>query len=86
MTSSDELGHPEDAGLLSPVRAGTTVEVVTGDRALLQALLDAESALTRAQAGLGLAPRSAAEAVEQHHGDEAEQEQTSDDHARLGDG
>ncbi|MFE7238333.1 3-carboxy-cis,cis-muconate cycloisomerase [Streptomyces sp. NPDC057580] len=64
MTSSDELGHPEDAGLLSPVRAGTTVEVVTGDRALLQALLDAESALTRAQAGLGLAPRSAAEAVD----------------------
>ena len=33
------------------------------DRALLQAMVDFESALARAQAGLGLVPRSAAEAI-----------------------
>lgn len=52
-----------DLGLLSPVRAGSAVEEATGDRALLQAMLDAEAALTRAQARLGLAPAEAAEAV-----------------------
>jgi 3-carboxy-cis,cis-muconate cycloisomerase len=40
------------------------VEAATSDRAVLQAMLDAEAALTRAQARLGLAPRSAADAVE----------------------
>ena len=35
----------------------------TGDTAFLQALLDAEAALTRAQAALGLAPEEAARAV-----------------------
>ncbi|MZD07470.1 3-carboxy-cis,cis-muconate cycloisomerase [Streptomyces sp. SID5785] len=35
-------------GLLSPGRAGSAVEAATGDRALLQALLDAEVALGRA--------------------------------------
>lgn len=35
----------------------------TGDTAWLQALLDAEAALTRAQAALGLAPAGAARAV-----------------------
>ncbi|NRQ40307.1 3-carboxy-cis,cis-muconate cycloisomerase, partial [Nonomuraea sp. NN258] len=35
----------------------------TGDVAFLQAMLDAEAALTRAQAALGLAPAAAAEAV-----------------------
>lgn len=38
-----------DHGLLSPVRAGTAAEAATGDVALLQAMLDAEAALTRAQ-------------------------------------
>jgi len=52
-----------DVGLLSAVRAGGTAEAATGDRAFLQALLDAEVALTRAQATLGLAPVSAADAL-----------------------
>lgn len=52
-----------DAGLLSPVRAGTPVEAVVGDRAWLQAMLDAEAALARAQASLGTVPDRAAEAV-----------------------
>ncbi|WP_093800936.1 lyase family protein [Streptomyces sp. Wb2n-11] len=38
-----------DHGLLSPVRAGTAAEAATGDVALLQAMLDAEAALARAQ-------------------------------------
>ncbi|EPD96961.1 3-carboxy-cis,cis-muconate cycloisomerase [Streptomyces albus] len=52
-----------DAGLLSPVRAGTPVEAVVGDRAWLQAMLDAEAALARAQAGLGSIPGPAAAAI-----------------------
>ena len=53
----------EDMGLLSPVSAGSDAESATGDRAFLQAMLDAEAALTRAQATIGLAPASAARAV-----------------------
>ncbi|CAM5653247.1 3-carboxy-cis,cis-muconate cycloisomerase [Streptomyces pilosus] len=49
-----------DAGLLSPVRAGTPAEAATGDRAWLQAMLDAEAALARAQASLGTVPKEAA--------------------------
>ena len=52
-----------DLGLLSPVRAGSAVEAATGDVAFLQAMLDAELALTRAQARLGLVPGSAVPAV-----------------------
>ncbi|MFE0874015.1 3-carboxy-cis,cis-muconate cycloisomerase [Streptomyces smyrnaeus] len=52
-----------DVGLLSPVRAGSPAEAATGDAAFLQALLDAEAALTRAQARLRLAPAAAATAV-----------------------
>ncbi|OLZ59171.1 3-carboxy-cis,cis-muconate cycloisomerase [Streptomyces sp. IMTB 2501] len=52
-----------DAGLLSPVRAGTPVERAVCDVAWLQAMLDAEAALARAQAGLGTLPRSAADAI-----------------------
>ncbi|MCN9244719.1 3-carboxy-cis,cis-muconate cycloisomerase [Streptomyces sp. RY43-2] len=52
-----------DAGLLSPVRAGTAAEAATGDRAWLQAMLDAEAALARAQASLGTLPKEAAEAI-----------------------
>ncbi|AWK10722.1 3-carboxy-cis,cis-muconate cycloisomerase [Streptomyces spongiicola] len=55
--------HGIDAGLLSPVRAGTPVEAATGDRAWLQAMLDAEAALARAQARLGTLPASAAAAI-----------------------
>ncbi|MEV6162377.1 3-carboxy-cis,cis-muconate cycloisomerase [Streptomyces sp. NPDC052052] len=37
-----------DVGLLAPGRVGTPVETETGDRAVLQAMLDAEAALARA--------------------------------------
>ncbi|MFJ6750080.1 3-carboxy-cis,cis-muconate cycloisomerase [Streptomyces sp. NPDC091266] len=50
-------------GLLTPSWAGSAVADATGDTAYLRALLDAEAALTRAQATLGLAPASAAAAV-----------------------
>ncbi|NLU71605.1 3-carboxy-cis,cis-muconate cycloisomerase [Streptomyces sp. HNM0575] len=49
--------------MLAPVRTGSAAESATGDTAVLQALLDAEAALTRAQASLGLAPAKAASAV-----------------------
>ena len=52
-----------DAGLLSPVSAGTEVTALTSDRAYLQALLDAEAALARAQARLGTVPPTAAAAI-----------------------
>ncbi|MFJ2114665.1 3-carboxy-cis,cis-muconate cycloisomerase [Streptomyces sp. NPDC087850] len=56
-------GDVLDSGLLAPGRAGTPAEAATGDSAFLRAMLDAEAALTRAQAGLGLAPARAARAV-----------------------
>ncbi|WP_242909983.1 3-carboxy-cis,cis-muconate cycloisomerase [Actinomadura terrae] len=52
-----------DAGLLSPVRAGTEAEAATGDGAYLTAMLDAEAALARAQARLGIVPADAADAI-----------------------
>ncbi|MFD7258066.1 3-carboxy-cis,cis-muconate cycloisomerase [Streptomyces sp. NPDC059874] len=60
MTEEDLL---TDAGLLSPVRAGTPAEAAVGDRAWLQAMLDAEAALARAQAGLGTLPKTAADTI-----------------------
>ncbi|MGF1431133.1 class-II fumarase/aspartase family protein [Kitasatospora sp. LaBMicrA B282] len=57
------MSQVTDAGLLSPVRAGTPVEAVVDDRAWLQAMLDAEAALARAQARLGTLPRRAAELI-----------------------
>lgn len=53
-------GAAQDTGLLSPVRAGVPAEAATGDEAWLQAMLDAEAALARAQAGLGTLPKDAA--------------------------
>ncbi|MEU9283455.1 3-carboxy-cis,cis-muconate cycloisomerase [Streptomyces sp. NPDC048275] len=53
---------PSDA-LLAPGWAGSAASTATADEAFLQALLDAEAALTRAQAGLGLAPAEAGAAV-----------------------
>ncbi|MHC0431413.1 3-carboxy-cis,cis-muconate cycloisomerase [Streptomyces sp. O3] len=53
-----------DVGLLAPVRADSPAERATGDLAFLQAMLDAEAALTRAQARLGLAPAAAASAAD----------------------
>ncbi|WP_329250476.1 3-carboxy-cis,cis-muconate cycloisomerase [Streptomyces canus] len=58
MTSPDP-----DTGLLAPGWAGSPAASATADGAYLQALLDAEAALTRAQAALGLAPPEAATAV-----------------------
>ncbi|MER5755575.1 3-carboxy-cis,cis-muconate cycloisomerase [Streptomyces sp. NPDC002088] len=52
-----------DSGLLAPGWAGSPAASATGDTAYLRALLDAEAALTRAQAALGLAPAAAATAV-----------------------
>ncbi|MCT2589520.1 3-carboxy-cis,cis-muconate cycloisomerase [Streptomyces sp. N2-109] len=52
-----------DVGLLSPVRVGTPVESAVGDHAWLQAMLDAEAALARAQASVGTVPGWAAQAV-----------------------
>ncbi|MDH2429102.1 3-carboxy-cis,cis-muconate cycloisomerase [Sphaerisporangium sp. TRM90804] len=52
-----------DVGLLSPVWAGTAVEAAVSDRAFLRGMLDAEAALARAQAGLGIVPVDAAEGV-----------------------
>jgi 3-carboxy-cis,cis-muconate cycloisomerase len=52
-----------DLGLLAPGRAGSRVEAETGDGAYFQALLDAESALARAQATAGVIPGPAAETI-----------------------
>jgi 3-carboxy-cis,cis-muconate cycloisomerase len=52
-----------DTGLLAPGWAGSPAAAAASDAAHLQALLDAEAALTRAQARLGLAPQEAADAV-----------------------
>ncbi|WTN45064.1 3-carboxy-cis,cis-muconate cycloisomerase [Streptomyces sp. NBC_00631] len=60
--SSVEYGGA-DAGLLGPGWSGSAAAAATGDSAWLRALLDAETALTRAQAALGLAPSEAATAV-----------------------
>ncbi|MCX4696915.1 3-carboxy-cis,cis-muconate cycloisomerase [Streptomyces sp. NBC_01408] len=51
---------PPDSGLLSPVRAGTPAEAAVSDTAWLQAMLDAEAALVRAQARCGTVPAAAA--------------------------
>ncbi|WP_242894854.1 3-carboxy-cis,cis-muconate cycloisomerase [Actinomadura litoris] len=61
--SAEGSAPAPDAGLLSPVRAGTEAEAATGDAAYLAAMLDAEAALARAQARLGIIPGDAAEAI-----------------------
>ena len=57
------MAAPEDTGLLAPVWAGTPVHETTSDLAWLQAMLDAEAALARAQARLGLIPGPVAAAI-----------------------
>ncbi|GHC99994.1 3-carboxy-cis,cis-muconate cycloisomerase [Streptomyces violarus] len=52
-----------DTGLLAPGWADSAAASATSDHAYLRALLDAEAALTRVQATLGLAPVEAATAV-----------------------
>ncbi|MFI9583556.1 3-carboxy-cis,cis-muconate cycloisomerase [Streptomyces sp. NPDC052236] len=64
--------HPtEDGGLLAPGWAGSAAERATGDTAYVRAMLDAEAALTRAQATLGLAPARAAVTVTEAASDPA---------------
>ncbi|MER5996447.1 3-carboxy-cis,cis-muconate cycloisomerase [Streptomyces viridosporus] len=58
MTSADY-----DTGLLAPGWAGSPAAAETADAAFLRALLDAETALTRAQAALGLVPDETVAAV-----------------------
>ncbi|QFR01420.1 3-carboxy-cis,cis-muconate cycloisomerase [Streptomyces phaeolivaceus] len=58
MTSADV-----DTGLLAPGWTGSPAATATSDHAYLRALLDAEAALTRAQAALGLVPAGAGPAV-----------------------
>ncbi|MFK0155862.1 3-carboxy-cis,cis-muconate cycloisomerase [Streptomyces sp. NPDC090493] len=69
MSSVDHGGG--DAGLLGPGWSGSAAAAATGDGAFLQALLDAEAALTRAQAAVGLAPAGAATAVTEAAADPA---------------
>ncbi len=52
-----------DVGLLSPVSAGCVAEAVTGDRAVVAAMVRAESALVRALVETKLAPGSASAAA-----------------------
>ncbi|MFE7711999.1 3-carboxy-cis,cis-muconate cycloisomerase [Streptomyces sp. NPDC057486] len=59
------MTYESDAGLLAPGWAGSPAETSTDDRAVLQAMLDAEAALTRAQSACGLAPAEAGRAVTQ---------------------
>ncbi|MDD9378642.1 3-carboxy-cis,cis-muconate cycloisomerase [Streptomyces sp. ZAF1911] len=60
---TEPAGYGPDSGLLSPVRAGTPAEAVTSDLAWLQAMLDAEAALARAQAKVGSVPAEAAAVI-----------------------
>src|SRR2546421_12628325 len=57
------MTHGTDAGLLTPVRAGTPIEQIVDDESWLRAMLDAEAALARAQARLGTVPGPAAEVI-----------------------
>ncbi|WP_306337725.1 3-carboxy-cis,cis-muconate cycloisomerase [Streptomyces sp. KL118A] len=52
-----------DAGLLAPVWADVPVAAAVSDQAWLQAMLDAEAALARAQARLGTVPDAAARVI-----------------------
>ncbi|WP_327143675.1 3-carboxy-cis,cis-muconate cycloisomerase family FAD/NAD(P)-binding protein [Nocardia sp. NBC_01327] len=59
-----------ECGLLSPVSVGVPVESLLGDDAWIEAMLEVELALTRAEARLGMVPDSVAEhmaiAVREH--------------------
>ncbi|WP_371666582.1 3-carboxy-cis,cis-muconate cycloisomerase [Streptomyces sp. NBC_00289] len=58
-----QVTNLHDTGLLTPVRVGAPIEDVVSDRAWLQAMLETEAALARAQARLGTVPAFAAEAI-----------------------
>jgi 3-carboxy-cis,cis-muconate cycloisomerase len=59
MSSSGTNDPGTDSGLLTPVWAGTEAAALVRDEAWVQALLDVEVALARAQAGLGVIPSEA---------------------------
>ncbi|MFJ4974303.1 3-carboxy-cis,cis-muconate cycloisomerase [Streptomyces coeruleorubidus] len=73
-----------DTGLLAPAWAGSAAASATSDDAYLRALLDAEAALTRAQAALGLAPAEAATAVTETAGAGAFDVRSLAERARAG--
>jgi 3-carboxy-cis,cis-muconate cycloisomerase len=50
-------------GLFAPIVSGDELLAATGDRAWLQALLEVEAALARAEAEVGIIPSSAADAI-----------------------
>ncbi|WP_049576521.1 class-II fumarase/aspartase family protein [Streptomyces sp. SBT349] len=56
---------PRDTGLLAPVWAGGRGAALVGDEAWLAAMIEAEVALARAQAHLGVVPESAVEPIAQ---------------------
>ncbi|GGY08402.1 3-carboxy-cis,cis-muconate cycloisomerase [Streptomyces djakartensis] len=74
----------DDPALLAPGRAGSAASSATSDHAYLRALLDAEAALTRAQAALGLAPAGAATAVTEAAGTGAFDVRALAERARAG--
>ncbi|MFJ7338056.1 3-carboxy-cis,cis-muconate cycloisomerase [Streptomyces sp. NPDC101116] len=76
--------HPGDTGLLAPGWAGSAASTATGDEAYLRALLDAEAALTRAQAATGFAPAEAATAVTEAAGAAAFDVRSLAERARAG--
>ncbi|MEU7718786.1 3-carboxy-cis,cis-muconate cycloisomerase [Streptomyces tibetensis] len=76
--------HPGDTGLLAPGWADSAASSATGDEAYLRALLDAEAALTRAQAAMGLAPAEAATAVTEAAGAGAFDVRSLAERARAG--
>jgi 3-carboxy-cis,cis-muconate cycloisomerase len=63
LTSPERGFSALDLGLLAPGRAGSRVEAETGDGAYLQGMLDAEAALARAQAGIGVVAKQSADAI-----------------------
>ncbi|MFC9126300.1 3-carboxy-cis,cis-muconate cycloisomerase [Streptomyces sp. NPDC057099] len=73
-----------DTGLLAPGWADSAAASATSDHAYLRALLDAEAALTRAQASLGLAPAEAATAVTEAAGSGAFDVRSLAERARTG--
>jgi 3-carboxy-cis,cis-muconate cycloisomerase len=63
MRPSSSPSEPAAGGLFDGVLARGAVTEAVGDRAWLQAMLDVEAALARAQARVGIVPAQAAEAI-----------------------
>ena len=54
---------PTQSGLLAPIFASAAMQRLFADQALLQAMLDFEAALARAQARIGIIPEDAADSI-----------------------